>query len=165
MTDFHEDDTVPVEQEEETVMTERPGYASTEQVTYDRASERRQTYYQISRGLWTIFSILDIVLVIRFVLKLIGANPTNSFADFMYRISAPFIAPFANLVGNPSAGSMLFEITTLIAILIYALVCWILVRVLEMFVGRPSARTITRTVQEQLPNTGSEHVTQVTRKD
>ena len=165
MSDFQKVDDVAVEREEETVTTQQPGYAATEQITHDIAAERRQIWFQITRALWTILSILEIILVIRFILKLIAANPSNSFAEFMYKISAPFVGPFTNLIGNPGSGGMIFEVTTLIALLIYALFFWIIVRLLRIIVDRPSARTITRTTREQLPNTGTERVTHITRKD
>jgi uncharacterized protein YggT (Ycf19 family) len=165
MFDIQEVDDVAVEREEETVTTQQPGFVATEQTTHDIAAERRLTWFQITRALWTILSTLEILLVIRFILKLISANPGNSFAEFMYKISAPFVTPFANLIGNPSSGGTVLEVTTLIALAIYALFFWILVRVLRIIFDRPSARTITRTTREQLPDTGTERVTQITRKD
>jgi len=93
------------------------------------------------------------------VLKLIGANPKSGFAVFMYGITAPFLAPFTALVGTPASGGASLEVTTLIAMGVYALLFWIIVRVLRVLADRPSARTVTRSVREQTPPgsaTGSE---------
>lgn len=66
------------------------------------------------------------LLGFRFVLSLLGANTTNAFADFVYNVSRPFVAPFFSLFSydNYSYGVSRFEIYTLIAMAIYALVAW-----------------------------------------
>ena len=85
---------VAVDRREETVITQQPGYAATEQVTRDVAAERRMGLYQLTRILMTVLGILEILLGIRFVLHLIAANSASGFAQFIYGVSAPFIALF-----------------------------------------------------------------------
>lgn len=149
---------LPVNRVEETVVTQQPGYAVTEQVVHDVAAERRLSFYQFVRILWTILSILELLLAIRFVLKLIAANPNSGFALFIYGITGPFMAPFTGLTATPTAGGAVFEITALIAMAIYALFLWVVVRLIAVAQTRPSARTITRSVHEQIPGSvaGSE---------
>ena len=65
---------VAVDRRAETVTTQQPGYAATEQVTRDVAAERRQGLSLITRIIYTILGVLEILLGIRFVLQLIGAN-------------------------------------------------------------------------------------------
>ena len=74
---------VAVDRREETVTTQQPGYAATEQVTRDVAAERRLWLFQINRIVYTILGILEILLGIRFVLHLIVANPNSGFAAFI----------------------------------------------------------------------------------
>ena len=142
---------LPVDRREETVVTQQPGYAATEQVTRDVAAEHRMQLFQVTRILWTILGLLEILLGLRFVLHLIGANAASGFAQFIYGITGPFMAPFANLVGTPAAGSTVFEVTALIAMAVYALFFWIVVRVVAVAADRPSARSVTRSVREQVP--------------
>jgi YggT family protein len=146
---------VAVDRREETVVTQQPGYASSEQVTRDVAAERRLGFEQAIRIIYTVLSVLVILLGLRFMLKLIAANPNSGFAVFIYGITKPFVAPFALLVGTPTSGGTIFEATTLIAIAIYALLFWVIVRVLRVAADRPSARTVTRSVHEQTPGGGS----------
>lgn len=154
---------VAVDRREETMTTQQPGYAATEQVTRDVAAERRLWLFQINRIVYTILGILEILLGIRFVLHLIAANPNSGFADFIYRITGVFVEPFNDLIGTPASGGTTLELTTLIAMAIYALFFWVLVRVIKIAVDRPSARTITRSVREQTPGsvagTGTERST------
>jgi uncharacterized membrane protein len=153
-----------VDRREETVTTQQPGYAATEQVTRDVAAERRLQVFQIHRILYTLLGILEIVLGLRFALKLIGANPSSGFSVFIYGITGLFIAPFRALVGTPSAEGLVLEVTTLIAMGVYALLFWVLVRVIQIALDRPSARTITRSTREQIPGgPGNERTTHTTR--
>ncbi|MBN1873710.1 MAG: hypothetical protein JXA33_05735 [Anaerolineae bacterium] len=71
----------------------------------------------------------------------------------------PFIAPFTGLIGTPASGGIILEITTLIAMAIYALIFWGIVHVIQIVADRPSARTVTRSMREQTPNTGTERAT------
>jgi YggT family protein len=151
MSDNRPINEIAVDRREEVVSTLQPGYASTEQVTRDVAAERRLRFYQVTRIIWTVLGLLEILLGLRFVLKLIAANPNSGFAVFIYGITAPFIAPFALLVGTPTSGGMILEMTTLIAMAVYALFFWVVVRVIPIVADRPSARTVTRSVRERTP--------------
>jgi hypothetical protein len=152
---------VAVDRREETVVTQQPGYAATEQVHAHRA--RRQALFQVTRIVWSFLVLLEVLLGLRFVLKLIAANPDSGFAAFMYGITGFFIAPFAGLIGTPTSGGMILEVTTLIAMAVYALIFWGIVSVIRIVADRPIARTVTRSVREQLPGTGSERTTHTTR--
>ena len=149
MLDNRQVNDVSVDRREETVTTQQPGFASTEQVTRDVAAERRQGMDQVNQIMYTILGILEIVLGLRLVLKLIAANASSGFADFIYGITGPFIAPFTGLVGTPTSGGTILEITTLIAMAVYALLFWIVLQVIAIVMARPSARSVSRSTSEQ----------------
>ena len=164
MTDYQGvDDPVAVDRREETVVTQQPGYAATEKVTRDAAAERQLSLFQFTRIIWTILGILEVLLALRFGLKLIGANPESGFAVFMYGLTGVFTAPFTGLVATWVSGEIVLEVTTLIAMAIYALIFWGVVRITPIIVDRPRARTVTRTTREQTPDTGTERTTHTTR--
>jgi YggT family protein len=142
---------ISVDRRDETVVTEQPGYAATEQVTTDVAAERRLGLFQLTRILMTVLGVLEILLATRFVLHLIAANTASGFAQFIYGVSGLFIAPFTGLVGTPTSGGTTLEVTTLIAMAVYALFFWIVLRIIPIAVDRPSARTVSRSVREQTP--------------
>lgn len=154
---------IAVDRREETVVTQQPGYAATEQVTRDVAAERRQTWVMVNRIMWSIAGLLEILLGLRFALKLIAANPASDFAAFIYGITGPFIAPFALLIGTPTSGGIILEVTTLIAMSIYALIFWGIAHVLQIVADRPSARTVTRSTREQTPDAGVQRTTHTTK--
>jgi uncharacterized membrane protein len=165
MSDDQRFNEVSVDRREETVVTEQPGYAATEQVTRDVAAERRLRLALVTQIIWAILGLLEVLLGLRFVLKLIAANPDSGFAALIYGITKPFLAPFTALVGTPQSGGTILEVTTLIAMAVYALFFWGVVRVVLIAANRPSARTVTRSVREETPGgTGNERTTHTTRR-
>ena len=80
----------------------------------------------ISRVVWYLAGMLLVVLGLRFVLTLLGANTTNGFANFIYSTSHPFVTPFFSLFNYPdyTYGTSHFEVYTLVAIVVYSLIAW-----------------------------------------
>jgi hypothetical protein len=153
-----------VDRREETMVTQQPGYAATEQVTRDVAAERRLRLALATQIIWTILAGLEILLGLRLMLKFITANPDSGFAVFVYGFSQLFLAPFTGLVGNPQFGGAIFEVTTVIAMVVYALLTWGIVSVVQLAASRPIARTSMRSTREQTPGgIGSERTTHTTR--
>ncbi|MGC9467865.1 MAG: YggT family protein, partial [Anaerolineae bacterium] len=111
---------------------------------------------------WSVLGFLEILLGLRVALKLMAANPDSGFAALIYGVTEPFVAPFALLVRTPSAGGVTLELTTLIAMGVYALATWGIVRVIQIVTDRPSARTTTRSTREQTGE-GVERTTHTTR--
>lgn len=77
----------------------------------------------LSRVIWFIAGVIDVILAIRFILILFGANTANVFDNFMYTISYPFAVPFFGLFNyNLRYGVSRVELSALFGILIYSLV-------------------------------------------
>lgn len=91
------------------------------------------------RFAWYLLGLIEGLLAIRIFLKLIGANPANPFASFIYSITAPLIAPFIGLVGSPRIGPSILELDGLIAMAVYILVFYAIVRLVELIFARPVA--------------------------
>ena len=95
---------------------------------YTRSNSMRQASFA-SRIIWYIAGVLLVLLAFRFVLALLGANPNNQFANFIYSVSHPFVAPFFGLFGyNLHYGVSRFETYTLVAMLVYLVIAWGLAR-------------------------------------
>jgi len=148
MSDNQHIDDEAVDRREETVSTQQPGYAATQQVTRDVAAEQRLQSFKVNRIVYTLLGILEILLGLRFVLKLIAANPDTGFSAFIYGITEIFIAPFNALLGTPTFGGSSLEITTLIAMAVYALLAWIIARLISIVMDRSTSRTITTSTHE-----------------
>lgn len=154
---------VAVDRTNETIVTQQPGYDATEQVSRDAAAERRMGMFQMNRIIYSLLAFLEILLGLRFFLKLIAANAESGFSVFIYGVTALFAEPFANLIGTPAYEGMVFEATTLIAMVVYALVFWGIVQVVRIVSDRPVARSVTRTTREN--GQGTERTTHTVRKD
>jgi hypothetical protein len=106
--------------------------------------EYREALYKVSQFIWLLFGGLEALLGIRVLLLLIGANPANWFTAFVYRLSELFLWPFRNIVANPSFGNYVFEITSLIAMIIYPLIGWAIVRLIwVLFYRAPTSQVTT----------------------
>ncbi len=86
-----------------------------------------------------LLRILEILLALRFFLRLFGANPAAGFTHFVYSASYPFVAPFANVFRASTATSppgSVFEWTTLLAMIVYWVVAAIIIRLFT--IGQPA---------------------------
>lgn len=96
---------------------------------------------KVAQIIWFIVSVLVILLILRFILSLMGANPTNGFANFIYSLSNPFVAPFRGLLrsGTVQLGVARFEFETLVAAVVYTLLGWIIVQMVSLTSKNPDA--------------------------
>ncbi len=119
----------------------------TETVSRDPFAARRGQIFKFQQVIYLLFGLLEGLLGIRFVLGLLGANPAAGFAQMIYGLTGPFIAPFVGLFGQPSFEGYVFEGNSLAAILVYALVAWVLVKVVVLLMGenRRGIQTATST--------------------
>jgi len=110
---------------------------------YDPYAARRRSSYRLVQGIWLLFGIVEGLLAVRFILKMLGANEGAGFANFIYTASAPFLAPFNNLFGSPTSGGMVLEMNTIVAIIVYMLLAWLIAKVVWLLVGENRSATST----------------------
>jgi hypothetical protein len=111
--------------------------------------ERRIFTFKATQLVWLLLGILEAFLALRFVLKLIAANPDSPFAVFIYGFTNLFLFPFAGLTGTPSAGGMVLEIPTMIAMVVYALIGWAIERLIWVNFYRPRGPVTETTTTDQ----------------
>ena len=81
---------------------------------------------------WYVLTILEAVLAFRFFLKLLGANPGAGFTHFIYAVTWPFTAPFLAVFPRTEISGSVFEWTTLLAMVVYWLIAWAIIRLFVM---------------------------------
>ena len=98
-------------------------------------SQRAMILSRVIRIISYLVSALLVLLLLRFLLRLSGANPENMFANFIYNLSEPFFAPFDNLFMNPTdlVGTNVFDVNVLVAMGAYALLGWLTIRLIYSF--------------------------------
>jgi hypothetical protein len=89
---------------------------------------------------WWIVGFIDILIAIRFVLKLFGANTTAAFVRFMYDLTWPLVAPFHGIFNTAQEGRSILEPESLVAIAIYSLIGWGIVSLIRL-INRPHSTT------------------------
>ena len=125
--------------------------------------------FKLTQLVWLLLGILETALALRFMFKLIAVNAANPFASLLYKVTDIFVAPFASLTGAPAAGEMVLEISTIIAMIVYFLLGWVLERIIYVLFYRPRGpvsvrQTITADhIPQQAPVDVSQTVTTTER--
>jgi len=88
--------------------------------------------YRGTQIVWYVLGVLEVLLAFRFILKLLGANPAAGFSNFIYSLSYPFTLPFSTVFGVSQVSGSVFEWTTLLAMAVYWLVAFGLIKILTM---------------------------------
>jgi|SRR3989344_5388768 len=88
--------------------------------------------YRGTQVVWYILGILEVLLAFRFVLKLLAANPNAGFTSFIYDVSNVFASPFLNVFKISRVEGSVFEWTSLLAMLVYWLIAWGIVKMFLM---------------------------------
>lgn len=77
---------------------------------------------------WYLYGVIAILLSLRFIMKLAGANSANGFVDFIYSVAGLFLLPFSTIFRTATvAGETIrstFEPSILVAILMYGLIAF-----------------------------------------
>ncbi len=128
-------------------VTPRADVERVEAVAYDPFEGRRIAAYRLTQLVYWIFGLIEGVIAIRFVLKALGANPSAGFAQFIYGITAPLVAPFNALFANPSSGASVLELNSLIALIVYGLLAWLIGKLIWILVGETRSAVKTRATQ------------------
>jgi YGGT family len=114
-----------------------------QRIIRDRGKEARLHAYQITQIIWVAFGFLISSIGLRFMLKLLGANPQNIFTNLVYQFTNLFLWPFNGMFASPSANGMILEISSLIAMLVYAFIAWIIARLAWLLIYRTDTRSVT----------------------
>jgi uncharacterized protein YggT (Ycf19 family) len=98
------------------------------EVSQDKNLSRANRRSWVVNILSFLCGALEVILALRFVFRLLGANQDNSFTQLLYHLSQVFVAPFNGIFHDQALGTRsVFELSTLIAMLVFALLAWGLV--------------------------------------
>lgn len=88
--------------------------------------------YRGTQIIWYIIGFIEVVLLFRFVLKLLGANPDAGFSQFVYKITYPFATPFSSVFQTTYASGSIFEWTTILAMAVYFVIALGIIKLFVM---------------------------------
>lgn len=82
---------------------------------------------------------LEILLTFRLILKLAGANSSSAFVGLIYGLSGIFVMPFQGIFRTAYASgavvTSVFEPSTLVALIVYAVIAWGIVKLVRIFLA------------------------------
>jgi hypothetical protein len=103
---------------------ERQGNTNVTRQTVTRA-DSADARVVMRRIIYFIAGVIIAFLVLRIIFLLLAANQGSGFVDFIYAVGGFFASPFYGIFNyTPSYGQFVFEISSVVAIVIYALVAW-----------------------------------------
>ncbi|HJT56284.1 MAG TPA: hypothetical protein VJ761_07315 [Ktedonobacteraceae bacterium] len=120
-----------------------------EEVYVDQNAQRANIRYWITRIVYYLLAVLEIILALRFFFRLLGASQGSDFVMFLYNLSHVFVGPFNGIFNDQALGHSVFEFSTIVAMIVYALIAWGIVSLARVifapnYSGRQSASTTRR---------------------
>ena len=103
--------------------------------THDPLQGRRQTAYKLVQSIYLLFGVIDALIAMRVVLRLLAANPSAIFAQWIYGMTDSLGAPFVSLFSAVGVGGGVLELNALVALAVYALLAWSLARITWLVIG------------------------------
>jgi hypothetical protein len=119
-------------------------YKDVRTTEHEQGRTQRFATFKATQLIWLLLSFLEAAIALRIVFKLIAVNADNPFAALLYNVTNLFVAPFASLIGAPSAYGMVLEISSLIAMIVYFLIAWGIERIVYVVFYRPRGAVSTR---------------------
>ena len=77
-----------------------------------------------------VTSLIEGLLGIRFILKLFGASTKAPFVTWVYKNTEPLLNPFQGMFPSPALSGFAIEFSTLVALVVYAIIGYIAVQAL-----------------------------------
>jgi hypothetical protein len=114
--------------------------------------EQRIFTFKATQLIWLLFGFLEVLIVLRIGLMLIGANPNSPIVAMIYGITYLFLFPFTGLISSPAVGNMVLEISSMFAIVVYGLIAFGMERTVWLIFYRPRGPVVGTT-----QTTTSEH--------
>ena len=122
-----------------------PAAGVREHVSIDYAAERAVTLNRVNGFIWFVFGLIAVLVGLRVVLRLMAANPASPFAQFIYGITAPLVAPFDGLTVTPTLEGSALELSSIVALIVFLLLAWGLTRLMRLIFARPATRELSTT--------------------
>ena len=90
-----------------------------------RTADRADGPLVFHKVVWYIAGVIIALLALRVIFLLLAANQGSPFVDFIYGLSGIFAWPFFGIFGyTPVYGQSVLEISSIVAMVIYALIAW-----------------------------------------
>ena len=117
-----------------------PAPQNAEIVDQRKEQTRKYNIAKVMDYLQWVLLALELLFLVRFGLKILGADPTNPFSMFVYNLSGFFLYPFEGILPDTKLrpnGVAVIEWSTLVGMGVYALLFYIVRMFLSITISRP----------------------------
>jgi uncharacterized protein YggT (Ycf19 family) len=104
-------------------------------ISVSASPAREASIFTATRVIALVFTVLEVLLLVRFAFKLLGANADQPFVSLIYGVTEPLVGPFRGIFAQP-AGTPVVEIATLLSIVFFVLVAALIVALVRAYTGR-----------------------------
>jgi uncharacterized protein YggT (Ycf19 family) len=94
--------------------------------------------WTVTRVITLLFTVLEVLLLVRFALKMLGANPQQALVSGLYAISEPLVRPFQGIWPQQNA-PVVFDLPALLAIVFLFLIAALVVALVRAIAGNRGA--------------------------
>ena len=120
----------------ETITTQEDNTNTVTTIPVKRGATSSQTVEYL---IYFFFGALEVLLAFRLVLKFTGASISSAFVGLIYGLTGIFILPFEGIFRRGFAQGVettsVLEPSTLVAIIVYAVLVWGIVKLLRILSG------------------------------
>jgi len=103
----------------------------------------------VGRVVYYVLGVIEVFLGTRFLLRMLGANAHTAFVQFIYSVSAVFMAPFTAIFKTTVTEGAKLEWSILVAMAVYALIAWGIVVLIKVISPRRASETVERVEQSE----------------
>lgn len=112
------------------------------------AYETKKTIFRSYQVVWYLLGFIEILLFLRVVLLMLGANVGSGFVDLIYGLSYVFAFPFMGMFSSTAIGDTVIEWSAMFGMVIYYLLALGIVKLLQ-FLNPVEPDRVVKTVDSQ----------------
>jgi YGGT family protein len=121
-----------VEEKTQEITTTRTDAVAVNTEHPQKSFEKKKVIFRAHQIIWYILGFVEIMLGFRIALKALGANPESGFTSFIYGLTNPFALPFQGIFRTSVSYGSVFEWSTLVAALVYAVIAYGIVYFIQL---------------------------------
>ncbi len=111
--------------------------------------ETKKTIFRSYQVIWYILGFIEVILFLRIILLMLGANTGSGFVDLIYGLSLIFAFPFMRMFSSTVVGDSIIEWSTIFGMVVYYLLAVGIVKLFQ-FMNPVEPQRVVKTVDSQV---------------
>jgi uncharacterized protein YggT (Ycf19 family) len=101
--------------------------------TTSSATATNSAVWIVARVVTLLFTVIEVLLLFRFVLKLLGANAQQPLVEGLYGVTEPLVRPFQGIFPQPQGAAI--DLPALLAVVFFFLLAALVVALVRAITG------------------------------